>query len=115
MKATQTSRPFQPQIPPRDLADVALVDIKEVCSALSMSASWVHNEVRERRFPQPLRHGPRCTRWRAVDIRQYLIERAAQPQAEAVALVTARASKASVAAQVKRAAAATAAKPGGAA
>lgn len=91
---------------PADLADVALLDISDVCAAVRMSASWVHDEVRARRFPQPLRYGPRCTRWTAASIRQYLIERAAQPQAEATDLVTARAKKASDAARAKRASAA---------
>ena len=94
---------------PGDLAEVALLDIRDVCAAVRISASWVHEEVRAGRFPQPLRYGPRCTRWRAADVRQYLIERAAQPQAEATELVRARATKASAAAQAKRAASAVAA------
>ena len=88
---------------PADLADVALLDISDVCAAVRMSASWVHDEVRSCRFPQPLRYGPRCTRWPAASVRQYLIDRAAQPQAEAAELVTARAKKASDAARTKRA------------
>ena len=90
---------------PADLAAVALLDISDVCAAVRMSASWVHDEVRARRFPQPLRYGPRCTRWTAASVRQYLIDRAAQPQAEAAELVTARAKKASDAARTKRASA----------
>lgn len=76
-----------------------------------MSASWVHEEVRLNRFPQPLRFGPRCTRWRLADVRAWLIERASQPQAEAAALLKARATKASAAAGVKRAAMAKEAAP----
>ena len=91
---------------PAGLADVALYDIDDVCAAVRMSASWVHAEVRSQRFPQPLRYGPRCTRWKAGDIRQYLIERAQAPLADSSAAVIARATKASEAARVKRAAAA---------
>lgn len=95
-------RGSSPRPLPADLADVALLDINDVCTALRMSASWVHDEVRGKRFPQPLRYGPRCTRWTAASIRQYLIERAAQPQAEAAEFVKARAKKASDAARAKR-------------
>ena len=90
---------------PLDLVDVALIDLASVCLAVRMSATWVHDEVRAGRFPQPLRHGPRCTRWTMASIRSWLIERAAQPQAEATAAVIAKAKKASDAALVKRSAA----------
>lgn len=105
MRPTVTAkieRGSSPRPLPADLADVALLDINDVCTALRMSASWVHDEVRGKRFPQPLRYGPRCTRWTAASIRQYLIERAAQPQAEAAEFVKARAKKASDAARAKR-------------
>ena len=92
-----TARPL-----PADLADHVLLDIDDVCTAVRMSASWVHDEVRAGRLPQPLRYGPRCTRWRAADIRQYLISRAAQPQTEAAELVRTRAKKASAAARAHR-------------
>lgn len=89
---------------PAGLADVALLDIRDVLTAVRMSASWVHDEVRERRFPQPLRFGPRCTRWRSADIRAWLIERAEVGAADkqSADMVTARAKKASAAAQAKR-------------
>lgn len=87
--------------PPASLADVSFLDINDVCAAVRMSASWVHDEVRAKRFPQPLRFGMRCTRWRAADIRQWLIERASGAAADAKVadLVTARAKKASEKAQ----------------
>lgn len=56
---------------------VAFLDIHDVCSALRMSASWVHDEVRAGRFPRPMRFGPRCSRWLASDVRDYLVARAA--------------------------------------
>lgn len=93
---------------PADLTDVAFLDIRDLCAAVRMSASWVHDEVRAGRLPQPLRFGPRCSRWRAVDVRQYLIDRAAQPQDEVSRQVTSRAKKASDAARAKRAATASA-------
>ena len=87
-----------------DLADVAFLDIRDVCAAARMSASWIHDEVRARRFPQPLRFGPRCSRWRSTDVRKWLLARAAAAEADAEpgALLAARAKKASDAAQAKR-------------
>lgn len=86
------------------LTDVALLDVKGVCAAVSMSASWVHDEVRAKRFPQPLRFGWRCTRWRAIDIRQWLIARAEEAEKDAAhsERLIARATKASAAAKAKR-------------
>jgi predicted DNA-binding transcriptional regulator AlpA len=90
---------------PESHADIALCDMADVCALVRMSTTWVHDQVRAGRFPQPLRYGPRCTRWTMASIRAWLIERAAQPQAEATAAVIAKAKKASDAALVKRSAA----------
>jgi predicted DNA-binding transcriptional regulator AlpA len=86
------------------LADVAFLDIRDVCAAARMSASWIHDEVRMGRFPQPLRFGPRCSRWRSSDVRDWLISRAASAEgdAETATLLRSRAKKASDAAQAKR-------------
>ena len=98
-KRRQTARAPLPEA----LSDMAFLDIRDLCALVRMGPSWVHNEVREGRFPQPFRFGPRCTRWKAADIRKYLIERAAQPQAEIAALVTARAKCASAKARTPEA------------
>lgn len=74
------SKSFRPL--PRDLTDVALLDINDVCTAVRMSKSWVHEQVRAGRFPQPAVKRPRCTRWRLSDVRAHLVEWAAQPAAE---------------------------------
>ena len=86
------------------LEDVAFLDIRDVCVASRMSASWIHEEVRANRFPQPMRFGPRCSRWRSLDVREWLINRAAKAEADTQAgkLLIARAKKASDAAQAKR-------------
>lgn len=93
-----------PHHPPTNLADVAFLDISDVCAAARMSASWIHDEVRSGRFPQPMRFGQRCTRWRSADVRDWLIARAAAAEADTqtAALLKARATKASEAAQAKR-------------
>ena len=63
---------------PEALADAALVDVKGICAAASCSPSYWHAEVRGGRAPQPLRFGPRCSRWRLADVRAYLVERTAR-------------------------------------
>ena len=92
---------------PTNLEDVAFLDIRDVCATARMSASWIHDEVRAHRFPQPLRFGLRCTRWRSSDVRDWLIARSAAAEAdtETGALLSARAKKASDAAQARRRAA----------
>jgi len=89
---------------PDALADVAFLDIGDVCAAACMSASWIHEEVRTGRFPQPMRFGPRCSRWRSADVRAWLVTRAAAALADVdtAAAMSARAKKASDAAQAKR-------------
>ena len=96
-------------------ADVAMIAMSDFAALSRMSPSWIYEEIKRGRAPRPMNFGPRCARWRLADVRAWLAERAAQPQAESVALVTARAKKASAAAQVKRAAAAATVKSGGAA
>lgn len=98
---------------PAALADVALLDISDVCAAARMSASWIHEEVRAGRFPQPLRFGPRCTRWRSSDVRAWLVARAAAAEAdtETTAAMVAKAKRASEAAQAKRRSALVAGEP----
>lgn len=87
---------------PGDLTDVALI-AGDTCAAVGdVSLSWWQEEVRAERAPKPVIQLPRFSRWRLVDVRRFWAERATQPQAEAAALVKARAKKASDAASVKR-------------
>jgi prophage regulatory protein len=89
---------------PSGLDDVALIDIGDVCAAVRMSISWVHEEVRQGRFPKPLRFGPRCSRWRLSDVRAWLLKRAQDAEVDdqtSVELI-ARAKKASEVARAKR-------------
>jgi predicted DNA-binding transcriptional regulator AlpA len=106
MNQTRTCRDSAPQQPQHNLADVAFLDIRDVCAAARMSASWIHEEVRLGRFPQPMRFGPRCSRWRSSEVRDWLIARAAAAEGDAgtAALLRSRAKKASDAAQAKRSA-----------
>jgi predicted DNA-binding transcriptional regulator AlpA len=104
MKVERISKRNLQRPMPSNLADVAFLDINDVCAAARMSASWIHDEVRAGRFPQPMRFGPRCSRWRSAEIRAWLLTRSAAALAdtESTAALTARAKKASEAAQAKR-------------
>jgi len=104
MTASHTTRTDSPA-PIRDaLVDVAQIDARTAAAAASISVSHYLDLVREGEAPQPLRFGPRCTRWRLADVREWLRKRAEQGAADtqSAALVTARAKKASDAAQAKR-------------
>ena len=84
-------------------ADVAFVDIDDIRSLTRMSPSWVHEEVRRGTFPAPVVRKPRFTRWRLADVRAWLIQQAATEDPAAASRVLAKAKKASIAAQAKRA------------
>lgn len=104
MKHEDIHKPRTMRQPSSELADVAFLDINDVCALARMSASWVHDEVRAGRFPQPMRFGPRCSRWRSAEVRAWLIARAesAPADSDAAVRVTAQAKKASEAARAKR-------------
>lgn len=94
---------------PAALADVALLDVEDVAAAVRRSRSWVLAEVREGRFPKPLRLTGRCTRWTSAAIREYIAQAVASaseesPDAVAVAAIARKASAAAVAARRARAA-----------
>lgn len=82
----------------------ALIGIGGVQLLVCMSASWVHEAVREGKFPSPVIRESRCTRWRIGDVRAWLIERAAKSASDVNAGVATRerATRASSAAMVKR-------------
>lgn len=70
--ATKTDLPPVPSA----LADVALIDGPTAAAAGAMSLSSWHELVRIGEAPQPAIRAPRCTRWRLIDVRQFLIDRA---------------------------------------
>lgn len=78
MKQT-TPRNDSPAIS-EDLADLALLNIKKVCSLVGLSASAVRERVRNGTFPRPdVVDGMRCTRWKAGTVRKWLIEYTSRP------------------------------------
>lgn len=88
---------------PLALADVALIDGPTIAAAGGMSLSSWHEFVRLKQAPQPVIRAPRCTRWKLADVRDWLIQRAAQgAETEASRTLIATAHRASKAAQTKR-------------
>lgn len=93
---------------PPDLRQLALVGIKRICELNDFSDSYFLDLVAKQLAPQPLRFGPRCTRWKAVDIAAFMREREERARADAAndELMRSRAKTASDAAARKRRAAA---------
>jgi hypothetical protein len=90
--ATKTDLPPVPS----SLADVALIDGPTAAAAGAMSLSSWHELVRVGAAPKPAIRAPRCTRWRLVDVRQFLINRASSgADGAASAEVLAKAKRAS--------------------
>ena len=50
----------------------ALLRIRTVIHAIGISAPTVYRKLAAGEFPQPVRLGARCTRWRAADIRAWI-------------------------------------------
>jgi predicted DNA-binding transcriptional regulator AlpA len=94
----------QPAVVPASLEDVTLIDAPTAAKAAGISVSTWHNLVREKKAPQGARFGARCTRWKAGEVRAWIVKRWDDAQADdtAATVVTARAKKASAAAKVKR-------------
>lgn len=96
----------QPATVPASLEDVALIDAPTAAKAAGVSVSTWHSLVRTKKAPQGARFGARCTRWKAGEVRAWIVQRWEEAQADTstTELVTQRAVKASAAAKTKRAA-----------
>lgn len=55
----------------------ALLKIDTVCAVVGMSPSSLRRAVAAHTFPEPLRIGTRCTRWRSDDVRRWLASQGA--------------------------------------
>lgn len=49
-----------------------LLKLKHVIAATGLSKSSVYALLRDEKFPEPVRLGARCTRWRMVDIQAWI-------------------------------------------
>lgn len=58
----------------------ALLTINTVAAVTGLSASSIYRKLSEG-FPQPIRMGARCTRWKAADVTAWLRKQAAQAKA----------------------------------
>lgn len=104
-EATQkVTKPAIRKPTPPELADVALIDAPRIAAAACMSLTSWFALVRSGEAPQPAFRGPRCTRWRLADVREWLRQRAKQGDDAAADAVMRTARAGSAAAKAKRAA-----------
>lgn len=52
--------------------DDARIRIETVAAWIGWSRSRIYAAVQRGEFPQPIRHGARCSRWKASDIKTFL-------------------------------------------
>ncbi len=90
-KRTAPTRAIHPE-----LESVALIDIDDVCATAGFSKSYVLDEIARGDGPPPVRFGLRCTRYRVIDVRDWLRARIAAALADSspTEAVMARATKA---------------------
>jgi prophage regulatory protein len=50
----------------------ALLRLSTVEAIVGLKRSAIYSRVKAKTFPEPLRQGTRCTRWRAADINGWL-------------------------------------------
>ncbi|PTT86601.1 transcriptional regulator [Pelomonas sp. HMWF004] len=50
----------------------ALLRIKTVTQATGLSAATLYRKLAAGEFPEPVRLGTRCTRWKAADVRAWI-------------------------------------------
>ena len=91
-----TAKTDLPSVPPA-MADIALLDARACAAHGALSVSWWHAKVATGEAPQPVVRMPRCTRWRAVDVRNFWVAFAEQALSDPQAgeLLAGRARKAS--------------------
>lgn len=71
IRKTATPHTAPPVSP--ELADLQRLSIKDVCALVRLSDQTVRDRVKAGKFPEPdHRDGPRCVRWSAGLIRQWL-------------------------------------------
>lgn len=49
--------------------------LRRVLATVSMSRSWLYEEIAQGRFPQPVRIGLRAVAWRRSDIEAWVADR----------------------------------------
>lgn len=74
LEVSRTTRVHQPLDTTSNPA--ALLRVTTVEALAGITRSTIYSKVRAGTFPSPIKLGVRCTRWRAGDINQWLIEAA---------------------------------------
>ncbi len=74
--------PVQPRQPLQSLHAVqiadALLKIQTVIAVTGLSESSIRRKMGEGKFPQAIKDGARCTRWRAGDVTNWLRAKVSQ-------------------------------------
>lgn len=72
MLTTTERQKMQPQ--PLDVVNVpgALLNIRTVEALVGFKKSKINEEIKDKRFPPPVRRSANCSRWVSDDIRAYL-------------------------------------------
>ena len=55
--------------------DERLLRVKEVASLIGVSRSTIYRMVEAGQFPQPIRIGPRASRWRLSEVLEWMTSR----------------------------------------
>lgn len=55
-----------------DTVQKEFFNVREVADMLGMGVSTVWRRVQQKTFPQPLKTGPGSTRWRRVDLEEWV-------------------------------------------
>jgi prophage regulatory protein len=77
MSATVPTKPAARRAPSRQplhaaqIAD-ALLRLSTVLALTALSKTTVYGLIAKREFPQPIRRGKRCSRWRSADVTAWL-------------------------------------------
>lgn len=58
-----------------------LINLKEVSHKTSVGKSWIYAEMREGRFPKPIKLAERCVRWLEREVDDWIDARSAERQA----------------------------------
>lgn len=49
-----------------------LVTIKELCSKMSVSHTWIYQQIQSDGFPSPIKLGKNCSRWDIEDVEAWI-------------------------------------------
>lgn len=59
----------------------ALLKVQTVAAVTGLSASSIFRKLAARQFPEPVRLGARCTRWKSADLRAWMAAQTTQAEA----------------------------------